>query len=206
MYDIYILIIFIIIVVAILYGNDTRIEVMASDGVKYKVRQSTPENNIKKAELLSNCNKKARLLISKMKENNYPTKKISETLYNRSKNVIINECPDTSAGYTINKGQIICVCCEKDNVVNKEKDVFFVVLHELAHVMSNEYGHGIEFQTNFDYITKYAAKYDLWEIVDYSKENTDICGVMVTNGPCDGDSCSKKNLDKYFKEDLLESN
>lgn len=214
MYEEVIIIIVIITIIYLLAFNDGRVKVTASDGTEYMVNPTSPENLAKKAEMLAQCNSTAKKLIDEMNKNNYPSPEVAKRLYERCKNVKINECPDGSAGYTINKGQIICVCCEKDNVINDFKDVMFVILHELAHVMSNEYGHGLEFQENFDYITKYAAKLDFWEVVDYSKNNKDICGVLVTSGPCDNGACEKNSLENsnteislnsYYQEDLLQN-
>ena len=210
MYEEIIIIIVIVVVIYLLAFNDSRVWVTANDGTEYMVNPTSPENLAKKAEMLSQCNSKSRTLIDEMKKNEYPSSDVANLLYKRCKKFKINECPNGEAGYTINKGEIICVCCEKDNVVNDIKDVMFVILHELAHVMSKEYGHGLEFQENFDHITKYAAKLELWEVVDYSKNNKDICGVLVTSGPCDGDVCPKgsnsqlNELDKQYQEDLLE--
>lgn len=208
MYEEIIIIIVILVIVYLLAFKDDRVLVRSSDGTEFMVNQTSPENLAKKAELLAKVNSKAKKLVGEMNINNYPSQKISTRLYKRCKNIKINECQNGEAGYTINKGQIICVCCEKDNVVNNEREVMFVILHELAHVMSNEYGHGLEFQENFDYITKYAAKLELWEVTDYSKNNTDICGVLVTSGPCDNGACEKSNikdinLNDFYQEDLI---
>lgn len=199
------ILLFIFIIYYLIIGYDTRIDYLANDGNKYKVRQSSDILMKEKANMLAQMNLKTKKLIDNIYKEQLPSKKTSETFYNRCKEIKINECPDGSAGYTINKGQIICICCEKNGNIVDETEAYFVVLHELAHVMSNEYGHGPEFQRNFDFITKFAVKHNLWKQKDYSKENTDICGVNVTSGPCDNGACSKNSLDKYFNENLLEN-
>lgn len=198
------LIIIITLILIFYYYNDNRIEVLSDDGVKYKVRKSNNNMMRQKANLLSKINKNAKKLIHSMSQNNVPTQQIAKKTYARSKKLVIHECPDGSAGYTINKGISMCICCEKNNVCNSFEDAFFVVLHELAHVMSDEYGHGEEFKNNFDIIIKYAVKIGLYIPKDYAKNNVEYCGVKITTSPCDGDQCTKSNLDYYFKESLLQ--
>lgn len=206
MYEEFILILlFIFIIYYLLAGTDNRIDYLADNGETYKVRPSSDILMKEKANLLAGMNIKTVQLINDLYKQQLPNSQISNITYQRCENIKINECPDGSAGYTINKGQIICVCCEKNGKIVDETEAFFVVLHELAHVMSNEYGHGEEFQKNFDFITKFAVKNNLWKQKDYSKDNTDICGVNVTSGPCDNGACSKNSLEKYFNESLLDN-
>ena len=89
---------------------------------------------------------------------------------------------------TINKGEIMAVCLRKKN---KEKDFYqmdlllFVLIHELAHIMTISEGHTSEFMQNFKFILKEAASCGLYTPVDYSASNNrvDYCGVMVTHNP-----------------------
>lgn len=198
--------ILIILVVYNVLTHDSRVEIEAFSK-KYKVRPGSPEIMKNKAEFLKKINDTSHILVEKMYQDKYPNNDISERLYNRFKNTIINETPpnDSGAAYTINKGPIN-ICIEKKNGdFHDLNDAQFVILHELAHVMSNSYGHGKEFQENFDYIVKYAVKYNFWQDKNYENNSTDYCGVEITSSPCDNSECSKNNLDKFFNESLLDN-
>ena len=102
---------------------------------------------------------------------------------------IIEEAPhvENESTYTINKGELIKICIRE----KKEKKPFhsvntlmFVVLHELAHVISKSIGHTGEFMENFRFLLREAPKYDIdYEPVDYSEHNINYCGVEVTHNP-----------------------
>lgn len=97
--------------------------------------------------------------------------------------------PDESS-YTINKGQIMSFCLRHKNDKKKETDKFhrenvliFVIIHELAHVMSITEGHGKEFMDNFRFILRECVKAGIYNPVDYSKLPMNYCGVEVTHNP-----------------------
>lgn len=206
MYYEFILIFIIVIVVYLLYFKDGRIEWEAFDGKKYKIKDANnKEINQKKADMLARLDEKSRTIVKHMYDNNLPTSEIGNRTYSRFKNSTIGETPngDSSAAYTINKGHIY-LCLLTKNKFNDENDAFFVILHELAHVMSNSYGHGEEFKTNFNFIVKLAVKLGIWKDPKYENRTVDYCGVNVTNSPCTGDKCEKNTLDEYYKESLMD--
>ena len=200
------LIILIICVLCFIFGNDTRIEIEGYNNKKYKIRPNNNKDLMKrKADFLANLDIKAENITKDMYTDNYPNKEIASRLYSRFKNSSIDETPpnDNGAAYTINKGPISICIQKKDGTFHNGEDAFFVILHELAHIMSNSYGHGKEFQDNFDYIIKYAVKKNYWKDKEYENKPTDYCGVNITSSPCDNDACSKSSLDQYFKETLF---
>lgn len=206
MYQEFILILIILSVIYFSYLNDTRIYCEAFNGKSYKIKdEKDNEINKKKADYLARIDDKARKIVKYMYENQLPTKEIADRTYNRFSKSDIGETPngDKSAAYTINKGNIY-LCIITKNKFNNENDAYFVILHELAHVMSNSYGHGEEFKINFNFIVKLAVKLELWRPAEYEKRPVDYCGVNVTNSPCSGDTCSKDNLEHFYKESLME--
>ena len=200
----------------ILPTNDDRILYEGLNGKKYKVRKSDDNNIMKeKADFLANLDDKSMVLINYMISNNLPDKKVATSLFNRYTNGGLSETPasEKGAAYAINKGPI-SICIFKDGKKQNLDDAFFVILHELAHLMSDSYGHGEEFQKNFNYIVKLAIKVSLenevnqklFEDPKFDENNRDYCGVKITSSPCDGDACTKGKLNKidYF-ETLLDS-
>ena len=112
-------------------------------------------------------------------------KRMSQNLSNS----IIEEAPhkDGESAYTVNKGELIKICLRKkmkDKPFHTLNTLMFVVIHELAHVISISIGHNEEFMTNFRFLLREAPKYDIdYEPVDYSKNNMTYCGVEVTHNP-----------------------
>lgn len=207
MYEEIILTLIIIYTFYIIFYNDNRVEVDAFNNKKYKVRPGTAELQKRKADFLAVLDNKATKIVNDMYNENYPNEKVSKRLYDRFKNSSINETPpnDSGAAYTINKGPI-SICIEKKNgSFHDQDDAFFVILHELAHIMSVSYGHGEEFQENFDYIVKYAVKNGLWTDKNYQDKSSNYCGVDITSSPCDNEQCTKSSLDNFFQESLLDN-
>lgn len=206
MYQEFILILLVFTVIYFIFWNDSRVEWEAFNGVKYKIKNDNKELNQIKADFLAKIDIKARKIVKHMKDNHLPTKEIADITYNRFKNSNIGETINgekDGAAHTIGKGHIY-VCLITKGKLNDLNDTFFVVLHELAHVMSNSYGHGEEFKTNFNFIVKLAVKLGLWKDPKYEDKPVDYCGVKVTNSPCSHNNCNKDSLDYYYKESLLD--
>ena len=206
MYQEFILILIVLTVIYFMFFNDSRIEWEAFNGVKYKIKNDNKELNQIKADFLAKIDIKARKIVKYMKDNHLPTKEIALRTHNRFKDHEIGETPNgekDGAAYTKGKGHIY-ICCITKGKLNDENDTFFVCLHELAHVMSNSYGHGEEFKTNFNFIVKLAVKLGLWKDPKYEEKSVDYCGVQVTASPCTRGLCDKNSLDYYFKESLLD--
>lgn len=205
MYQEIILILLILTVVYFMFMYDPRIDFLADDGKKYKIVDSkNNELNKTKANMLSRLNKKAHEIVNHMYDNKLPNKEIADITQKRFMHCIIGEIPENEGGgYTVNKGTRMGVCLVTKGKLNDETDAYFVILHELAHVMSNSYGHGDEFKQNFNFIVKLAVKLKLWKSKNYNLEPVDYCGIKVTTTPCTDGTCTKDNLDFYYKESLL---
>ena len=61
--------------------------------------------------------------------------------------------------------------------------MWFVICHELAHVMSVTEGHNDEFIKNFRFLLVESTELGIYTPVDYSVNNINYCGVLVTNNP-----------------------
>ena len=100
-------------------------------------------------------------------------------------NIIEAPLDEYNTSYCINKGQEIAICLrDKHNPSNfhEENTIIYVLLHELAHVMSVNIGHGDEFTANFVFLLKNAIEFKLWKFVDYSKpeNHANYCGILIT--------------------------
>lgn len=142
------------------------------------------------ARRISNMAKGIDKLVLHMYNKQLPDATIAKRLAERWKKIRINPqglretgFGENSAAYTVNKGDQmrICVRDEKsDNLFENENDMMFVMLHELAHLMSKSYGHNLEFKKNFAYITKVAVNMGLYHYTDYQTNPTNYCGTDIT--------------------------
>lgn len=94
--------------------------------------------------------------------------------------------PDTS--YSENKGQKIVVCLRDKTKPPKyplvEKNtVMFVMLHEMAHLMTETIGHTQEFWSNFKRILGDAVQIGIYHPVNYAHQPADYCGMRITDTP-----------------------
>ena len=129
-------------------------------------------------------------LVLYMYNKNLPDKIIATRLAERWKKIRMNPhglretgFGETSAAYTVNKGDQmrICVRDEKsDNLFENENTMVFVMLHELAHLMSKSYGHNLEFKRNFAYITKIAVELGIYKYEDFTKNPQTYCGTDIS--------------------------
>jgi hypothetical protein len=82
--------------------------------------------------------------------------------------------------YNTNKGESISICLfDNDNVPNEMNEIFYVILHELAHVMTNKYEHNTEFDECFKYLVDKAVSYKMYEKIDYAVYPTNFCDTVM---------------------------
>jgi hypothetical protein len=102
-------------------------------------------------------------------------KKISETL------------PTSElTAYSENKGEKIAFCLNTTKEGNKLIDLntlTFVALHEISHVMTTSIGHKQEFWQNFKFVLENAKAANIYQPVDYKKNNEPYCGMDITDNP-----------------------
>ena len=99
-------------------------------------------------------------------------------------NIIEAPDDDSSTSYCINKGEEIAICLrdKEDNTkFHKKNTIIYVILHELAHVMSVSIGHNEEFMENFRFLLRNAIKAKVWNRVDYCRPNKGekYCGIEI---------------------------
>ena len=87
--------------------------------------------------------------------------------------------------YSVNKGEKISICIrkEKDNSFIDDNTVLFVVIHELAHVMTPEVGHTPLFWSNMKYLLEVGEKIGIYNPVNYKLTPMDYCGMEINTTP-----------------------
>lgn len=66
------------------------------------------------------------------------------------------------SSYILNKSKIY-LCTEYNGTKYDDNMMTFVILHELAHALTHEIGHGDEFQNNFSRLLERAKIYNLFD-------------------------------------------
>ena len=59
----------------------------------------------------------------------------------------------------------------------------YVALHEVAHVCSVSIGHTPEFWSNFKWLIINAKEINIYEPIDYKKQNKNYCGMTISDNP-----------------------
>lgn len=169
------------------------------DGKNYTVRKVGDINNRQTAaNYLAYINAKVNTLVDYMNMYNLPDLDTSKRLYHRWMSIELKETNsnEKSVAYTLNKSTEIRICI-RDQYGNFEDPniTMFVILHELAHVMSISYNHTEEFKNNFNYITHLASNLGLYKPDDFTKMPIKYCGITINTTPCQNNSCSYKIID-----------
>ena len=141
------------------------------NGNTYKVRE---DNKLESAKNLDKLNTKIMILtkhLDKVDSGYYGVKRLK----NRYKASILSELHKGSSNtsYSVNKGEklVVCMRSKDDNTFHDENTIFFVVLHELAHIMSKSIGHNDEFWNNFRYLLKHCIEIKLYNFCPNNKQS-----------------------------------
>ena len=100
---------------------------------------------------------------------------------------------ESDAAYVINK-KYMSFCLQKSRSPNLAEInlITYVAIHELAHIMSIEIGHGTEFIVNFEYLLDFAKglkyydpilkkEYPLFIHLKDLETSDSYCGVSIVN-------------------------
>ena len=194
----YLLIIILVIIIVcsifrLFYKDDVSNFTSNIDNKSYAVRNSGPiESKQTAANYLAILTSKIDKLVTYMKNNQLPNQVVADRLYNRWANCVLKETSsdDKSVAFTVNKSAEMRICIRStDNKFEDINTAMFVLLHELAHVMSVSYGHNEEFKNNFAYITKLASQLNIYEPEDFENRPKNYCGTIINSTPCSNGYC-----------------
>lgn len=89
--------------------------------------------------------------------------------------------------YTIGKGRQLLMCLRDRNNPQRLIDyntLLFVILHEISHIGAYDtFGHGERFWQVFKFVLSEAVSAGVYTPTDYSKRNSDYCGLIITYNP-----------------------
>ena len=73
---------------------------------------------------------------------------------------------------------------DKDGKLIQDKNTMkFVLIHELAHVMTKSIGHTDEFWGNMRYLLREAINMNLYKQQNFRKRPVTYCGTTITDSP-----------------------
>jgi hypothetical protein len=145
--------------------------------------------NMKEAtDLLAKTTIKMKKLVEYVDEK-YPDKPNIRRLVKKfNSNKIVETLPTSEyTAYSENKGKKIAFCLNKkksdNNNLIDENTLMFVAIHEMSHIATESIGHNKEFWDNFKFLLNEAKEAGVYEVVDYSKNNQEYCGMTITDNP-----------------------
>jgi hypothetical protein len=173
------------------------------DGKAYKVRLS--KDSQLKADLLAFIKMKLNILVEALSEDSAlnNNKAVQRLISNWTRGVSVKEIGylESDAAYVLNK-QDMSFCLQdgpdpgsrtKTTSFEDTNLITYVGIHELAHIMSEENGHGSEFIDNFEYLLNYSKNISytnpfngkielLYTPLNQVKNTSDnYCGVKLVN-------------------------
>lgn len=167
----------------VIYINSIRVK-SDIDNKYYIVRNN--KNKQESADTLALINSKIIKLIDHLKNENPKTKNVSLLLSRYNGDSLMENIELDNTTYTINKGTEIAVCLSTRDTHENLYDInklMFVIIHELAHVGSESYGHNNEFRLFFIFLLKKSIEIGIYKYEDYSKQPAEYCGITINTTP-----------------------
>lgn len=169
-------------------GPTNLVSVRAStSGQSYQV-QNLPDKQAA-AELMGRIHLNLDTLIKRYKEDpNTSADQRVRIMIERfnPQNMCENNIDADSTSYSENKGERIVVCLrskQKPYPLVDENTVMFVVLHEMAHLMTTTIGHTPEFWANFRRLLHDAIGCGIYHETNYNREPVSYCGMTISESP-----------------------
>jgi len=157
------------------------------DNKKYYVQDSFDNYN-EAVNMISEINNIIIHFIDLLK-NKYPNdERIIRLAERYNPNNIIEGNPinnKNSTSYSVAKGKklVFCLRSKKDKELHDKNLLMFVVIHELAHLASESYGHNAEFMQNFKFLLREAINMGIYKYDNYYNRPQEYCGIKLTSTP-----------------------
>lgn len=178
-------ILIIIIVLLVYYQRNCFCGIQNFDN-NYVVNDNNIEQKIKNLSILK---QRTKSLIDELKKSKYNKDNAVRKLFRNWSGEIHEKeinIENNVLAYNTNKGEKINICLKNpitDKSINDINTMFFVTMHELAHVMTNDYKHNKEFWDNFRFLIQFAIEKDLYDYVDYNDHPVEFCGNIISSNP-----------------------
>lgn len=90
---------------------------------------------------------------------------------------------DEDVAYSIGKGAISICVRSPTGALDSENSCMFVLLHELAHVATDKYGHRPRFWANMKFLLEVAERTGSYTYQDFENTETTYCGTPLRSSP-----------------------
>ena len=186
---IYIIIVFVIFMGLKIYSESDAFNLKCIisdvDGERYCVRERSKMELA--ANLLASVTQNLKDLVSYCAKK-FPEDENVQRMVQKFNPTKISETLPTSeyTAYSENKGEKLAFCLDKRKNGTTLIDIntlTFVAIHELAHIMTKTEGHKQEFWENFKFLLEQAKDANIYQPVDYKKNNEPYCGMDITDNP-----------------------
>lgn len=183
------LIVLIIILLYLIYDRSdfNCINVVANDGNEYCMTDARGANlmaeiHVRVVGLLRELKRK--YITNSSNNASYGTDITRKVLERYNPNNIIETPPNNlknDTSYTIGKGKILALCIRnKDGTYVDINTLMYVVIHELGHLGVHAIDHENEFKQAFGFLLREATLMGIYNDVDYSKNPTYYCNMVIT--------------------------
>ena len=174
---------------ALVYKNNKQPEIDVLSPVNGKTYRVIQTGNYQEAaDMLAMLEDKARTFIDAA-TTSYP----NDSNIKRIKKYwtgTITEIPQSETiAYAIEKKELYMCIRDVTNKVQQLDDLFFVLLHELSHIMNPSYGHDDPFWRQFKRTLEIANKLGHLPYKDYDDYSVTVCGKQISSNPM---TCVKK--------------
>jgi len=162
------------------------------DGKRVRLQQCDNARLLRtKRKMFTELVKDVNSLIDWCRSNGYPSVTEADRLYTNWRSVELTETREHAALVVDKKVSFKLCVTQKSSpqLLENANTLRFVVMHELAHMMSSSYGHNAEFYTNFSALLRVAVRLGIYDVEAFSQTPKDYCGTLITNSPCDHGFC-----------------
>jgi len=180
-------VVFIVCLIYIRYCSDVQVAIKYDNHTYYVNNNQSDDSKLKKAKILHEIRSKMNGLLEELKKPKYESEQPIQILLkkNHRRTIQLDELPNALSlrrtfAFNVNKGERISICLTKENTIN---DLFFVVMHEVAHSMTTEYAHNHNFWMNFKRLIEVSIEIGLYENRHYSNSPEKFCNFAINHNP-----------------------
>ena len=158
------------------------------NGKTYCVRDR--EKLHKAVDLFAKVSEKCTQLVVYVGKNHPANTDVKRLVENYDANTFCETLPTSEfTAYSENKGDKIAMCLNRKSKEDTEDYMInlhtltFVAIHELAHIMTIQENHPIQFWENFKFLIANAKDAGIHFPTDYSKQPQEYCGMIINDNP-----------------------
>lgn len=147
------------------------------------------DNSAETAVFLERLRRRAALFVRKALELYPDDPRVRRLADNWSGEFNETEDDSNSIAYSVSKSDVRVCVRDRAGRLADENSAMFVVLHELAHVATDEVGHTEQFWKNFRFLLELAEHVGVYNYQDHDKASASVCDRTLGSNPM---SCVKK--------------